>query len=74
MKRLNKKRVARSLLLAITVIGVWLIGIFIIHNFLVTPVINFLSANDSARVFIACIVSWLALSTLFSLLFERGRK
>lgn len=74
MKRLNKKRVVRSLLILVPVIGALLIGIFLAHNFLVTPIVDFLSANDFARLFIACIVSWFLLSMLFNRTFERGEK
>ena len=71
MKRPNYKSVFRSVLVLILVIFAWMIGIFITYNFLVLPIAKFLLSSEVMKLLIAILLSWLLMSMLFELIFER---
>ena len=70
MKRLNSKRVIRALLVFVGLIVLLLIGLFISLNFIVDPIIYWFASTERARIFIACILSWFGVSTLFDLFYK----
>ena len=70
MKRVNSKRIIRSLFVFGGLIVFLLISLFISLNFIVDPTIYWLASTETARFFIACVVAWLLVSTLFDLFYK----
>ena len=70
MKRLNSEKVFRLLLVLGGLIASLSICLFISLNFIVDPIIYWLASTQGARIFIACILSWFGVSTLFDLFYE----
>lgn len=74
MKRLNTKRVFRTLFILFTFIIIYILSISIANNFIVTPIINYLSESETSRIFVSCILGWLGLSSIFNLIVEGKKK
>ena len=74
MKRLNAKRVLRTLFILITFMLIYILCISITNNLIVTPIINYIAEVETARIFISCILGWFSLSTLFNIIIERKDK
>ena len=71
MKRLKSRKIIRSIFIFGTLVITLLIALFIILNFLVNPIIYWLASTEGARIFIACILSWLGISTFFDFFYKR---
>lgn len=74
MKRLNTQKFFRALFILITFIAIYIISISIANNLIVTPIVNYLSDVETARIFVSCILGWFCLSILFNLIVERKSK
>ncbi len=70
MKRLNSKKVFRAFVIFSSLIISLLIALFISVNFVVDPIIYWLASTKGARIFIGCILSWLAVSISFDLFYK----
>ena len=74
MKNFNTRRITKALLI-IACISFFLFVAFIISiNLIVDPIIYWLASTEGARIFISCILSWLGVSTVFDLFYERYRR
>ena len=74
MKNFNTKRITKTLLI-IACLSFFLFVAFIISiNLIVDPIIYWLASTEGARIFISCILSWLGVSTVFDLFYERYRR
>ncbi len=47
-----------------------IVGLLISLNFIVDPIIYWLASTEGARIFIACIISWLSISRIFDLYYR----
>ncbi len=74
MKHLNTKTVFRGLVVITCLIVSLFIGLLISINFIVDPIIYWLASTEGARVFIACILSWLGVSTFFDIFYNRYKR
>jgi len=74
MKNLNTKKIIRALLVIACLAFCLFIGFLISINTIVDPIIYWLASTEGARIFISCIISWLGVSTLFDLFYERYRR
>ena len=70
MKHLNTQKIFRALVVFICLVVSLLVGLLISINFIVDPLIYWLASTEGARVFIACILSWLGVSTSFDLFYK----
>ncbi len=70
MKPLNTKKIFRLLVVVAFLIFSLLIGLIISINFIVDPIIYWLASTEAARIFLACILSWLGVSILFDLFYK----
>ena len=70
MKHLNTKKISRVIVVVTCLIGSLLIALLISLNFIVNPIIYWLASTEGARIFIACILSWVGVSTTFELLYK----
>ena len=71
MKRLNTKKIFRVLVIACCLFVALRIGFLISINFIVDPIIYWLASTERARIFIGCILSWMAISKSFDLFYKR---
>ena len=71
MKDFNKKKLFRALLVVACLIVCLLIGLLISINFIVDPIIYWLASTEGARIFLGFILSWMGVSRLFDLFYER---
>ncbi len=71
MKHLKTKKIFRALLVFASLIVSLLIGLWISINFIVDPIIYWLASTEGARTLLGCVLSWLGVSTLFDLLYQR---
>ena len=74
MKNSNTKKIIRALLVIAWLTFSLLIGFIISINLIVDPIIYWLASTEGARIFISCILSWLGVSKLFDLFYERYRR
>jgi len=74
MRYLNTKKNLRILIVFCCLIVSLLIGLLISIHFIVDPIIYWLASTEGARIFIACIFSWLGVSTLFDLFYKRYKR
>ena len=74
MKNLKTKKIFKALLVVACLIISLLGGLFISVNFIVDPIIYWLASTEGARVFIACSLSWLGVSTFFDLFYRRYKR
>tara|TARA_Y100001968_G_C19040852_1_gene564412 strand:- start:297 stop:593 length:297 start_codon:yes stop_codon:yes gene_type:complete len=74
MKRLNSKRIIRSLLVFLALIILLLIFLFISHNFIVNPIVYWLASTEGVRIFISCILSWIGLNIVFNFFYKRYKR
>ena len=74
MKHLNKKKFLRLLVVVTSLIVSLSIAFLISINFIVNPVIYWLASTQGARIFLACALSWLGVSTIFDLVYMRYRR
>ncbi len=74
MKYLRTKKSLRILVLIVSLISALLIGLLISINFIVNPIIYWIASTEGARIFLGCILSWLGVSKLFNLYYERYRR
>ena len=74
MKHSNTKRIFRVLVVVFCLVISLLIGLLISINFIVDPIIYWLASTESARMLIACILSWLGVSTFFDLFYKRYKR
>ena len=74
MKTFKTKKVIRALVVIACLALSLFVGFLISINFVVDPIIYWLASTGSARVFISCIISWLAVSTLFDLFYKIYRR
>ena len=70
MKHLNTKKIFRALVVVACLFACLLIGFLISINFIVDPIIYWLASTEGARIFIACIFSWLTVSGGFDLFYN----
>ena len=70
MKYLNIKKIFKALVVITCLIASLLVGLLISVNFIVDPIIYWLASTEEARIFIGCILSWLAVSTIFDLYYK----
>ena len=70
MKRLNTKRIFKTLFILVSFILIYIICISIANNLILTPLVNYLVEEETARIFVSCILAWLGLSSLFNLIIE----
>ena len=74
MKHPNTRKILRVLLVVACLSFSLLIGLVLSINFIVDPIIYWLASTEGARIFIGCILSWLAISTLFDLFYKLYRR
>ena len=74
MKYLNTQKIFRILIVVFFLIVSLFIGFLISINFIVDPIIYWLASTEGARIFIGCILSWLGVSTLFDLFYQRYKR
>ena len=74
MKNVNTKKIIRILVLITCLIIALFIGFIICINFIVDPIVYWLASTAGARVFIACILSWLGISTFFDLFYKSFKR
>ena len=74
MKHLSTKKIVRALLVVACLIVTLMIALLISLNFIVDPIIYWLASTEGARIFIGCLLSWLAVSTLFDLFYKRYKR
>ncbi len=74
MKRLNTKRIFKTLFILITFFIIYIFCISISNNLIVTPLINYLAESETARIILSCILGWFGLSNLFNLIIEGNNK
>ena len=71
MKHLNTKKIFRFIVVITSLIALLLVGLLISINLIVDPIIYWLASTEGARIFIACILSWIGVSTSFDLFYKR---
>ena len=74
MRKLTPKKIFKTIFILISFIITYIICIAIANNFIVTPLINYLSDSEIARIFVSCILGWFGLSTIFNILVEGKSK
>ena len=74
MKYLNTKKKIKAVVVVVCLITSLLIGLLISINLIVDPIIYWLASTEGARVFIACIISWLGVSKIFDLYYQRYKR
>ncbi len=74
MKNCRTKKIIRALLVIACLSFSLFIGFIISINLIVDPIIYWLASTEGARIFISCILSWLGVSKLFDLFYERYRR
>jgi len=74
MKPLKTKKKLRILVVLAFLAFSLLIGFLISINFIVDPIIYWLASTEGARLFIACILTWIGISTLFDLFYKRYKR
>ena len=74
MKIFNQKKIIRALIVIALLTVSLFVGFLISINLVVDPTIYWLASTESARVFISCVISWFAVSTLFDLFYKRYRR
>tara|TARA_B100001250_G_scaffold287163_1_gene249010 strand:- start:583 stop:873 length:291 start_codon:yes stop_codon:yes gene_type:complete len=71
MKNLKTKKIFRIFIVVSCLIVSLLIGFLISINFIVDPIIYWLASTEGSRIFIACMLSWVGVSTFFDLFYRR---
>ena len=74
MKYLNTKKKIKAVVVVFCLITSLLIGLLISINLIVDPIIYWLASTEGARLFIACIISWLGVSKIFDLYYQRYKR
>ncbi len=74
MKKINTKRVLRTLFILISFIIIYIFCISIANNLILTPIINYLADSETSRIFVSCLLGWFGMSTLFNLIVEGKSK
>ena len=74
MKFLNTKKKIKAVVVVFCLITSLLIGLLISINLIVDPIIYWLASTEGARVFIACIISWLGVSKIFDLYYKHYKR
>ncbi len=74
MKRHNKKRFFRLLMVLFILIISLSVCLFISLNFIVNPVIYWLASTEGVRIFISCILSWIGLNKGFDFFYKRYKR
>ena len=74
MKHLNTKKIYKALVVIACLIVSLFIGLLLSINFIVDPIVYWLASTEGARIFIGCILSWLAVSTIFDLYYKRYKR
>ena len=74
MKFLNTKKKIKAVVVVFCLIASLLIGLLISINLIVDPIIYWLASTEGARLFIACIISWLGVSKIFDLYYQRYKR
>ena len=74
MKSSNTKKIIRALLVIAFLTLSLFIGFIISINLIVNPIIYWLASTEGIRIFISCILSWIGVSRLFDLFYERYRR
>ena len=74
MKNFKTKKIIRALVVISGLAISLFIGFLMSINLIVDPIIYWLASTEGARVFISCVLSWLGVSTLFDLFYERYRR
>ena len=74
MKNLNTKKFFKAfLVIACLVFSLFIVFLISLH-FIVDPIIYWLASTEGARIFIGCILSWLAVSTIFDWYYKRYKR
>ena len=74
IKHLNTKKKIKAVVVVVCLITSLLIGLLISINLIVDPIIYWLASTEGARLFIACIISWLGVSKIFDLYYQRYKR
>ncbi len=74
MKQLKTKKKLRVLIAFACLVFSLFIGLLISRNFIVDPIVYWLASTEGARLCIACILSWVGVSTLFDFFYNRYRR
>tara|TARA_Y100001968_G_scaffold124895_1_gene113876 strand:+ start:3604 stop:3894 length:291 start_codon:yes stop_codon:yes gene_type:complete len=74
MKNLSKRKLLRALVVFASLAFSLLIALLISINFIVDPIIYWLASTEGARIFISCILAWIAVSTFFDLFYKRYKR
>ena len=74
MKFLHTKKKIKAVVVIFCLITSLLIGLLISINLVVDPIIYWLASTEGARVFIGCIISWLGVSKIFDLYYQRYKR
>tara|TARA_B100000700_G_scaffold234522_1_gene259971 strand:+ start:1046 stop:1336 length:291 start_codon:yes stop_codon:yes gene_type:complete len=74
MKNLNTNKIFKAFIVIACLILTLLIGLLISINFIVDPIIYWLASTEGARIFIACVISWLGVSKIFDLYYKSYKR
>ena len=74
MKYLKIKKIIKALFVVACLVFALMIGILISVNFIVDPIVYWLASTEGARIFIGCILSWLGVSKIFDLYYQRYKR
>ena len=74
MKNLNTKKRIRTLFFLTCITLILCIAFLISINFIVDPIIYWIASTEIVRIIIGCILSWLAVSTIFDLYYRRYKR
>ena len=68
------KKLVRLLVVITFLTVALLIGILISINFIVNPIVYWISSTEGARIFISCILSWMGVSKIFDMFYRRYKR
>ncbi len=74
MKNLNTKKVFKAFIVVASLIIFLFIALLISVNLIVDPIIYWLASNAWARIFIACSLSWFAVSKIFDIYYQSYKR
>ena len=74
MKNLKTKKFFKAFIVVASLVSSLFIALLISVNLIVDPIIYWLASTEGARLFIACIISWLGVSKIFDLYYQRYKR
>jgi len=74
MKKFNTRKIIRALIVFACLVFSLFVGFIISINLLINPFIYWLASTESARICISFILSWVGVSKLFDVFYERYQR